>query len=71
MQQFAIGERVKIAQEFPDMHEFLREHMERGDTAEVIRFSNPGKIERVLVKFEQPDPIFGIYWLKPTVLSIV
>lgn len=69
MQQFNIGERVRIAREFPDMHEFLREHMSRGDVAEVIRFSSPGKSERVLVKFEQSDPMFGIYWLKPGILS--
>jgi len=51
------------------MHQFLRDHMSRGDVAEVIRFSTPGKSERVLVKFEQPDPMFGIYWLKPGILS--
>lgn len=68
---FTVGERVKIAREFPDMHQFLREHMCRGDVAEVIRYSSPGKAERVLVKFEQTDPMFGIYWLKPTFLAAV
>lgn len=69
MQQFSIGEKVRINREFPDMHEFLREHMSRGDVAEVIRHSSMGSSERVLVKFEIPDPAFGIYWIKAAVLS--
>ncbi len=71
MQQFNVGEKVRISREFPDMHEFLREHMSRGDIAEVIRHSHLGHTERVLVKFEIPDPAFGIYWLTPAVLASV
>jgi hypothetical protein len=71
MNDFMVGERVRIASEFPNMPEFLRQHMSQGHTAEVIRHSNPGKTNRVLVRFEQTDPLFGIYWLRPTVLSAV
>jgi hypothetical protein len=45
--------------------------MSLGHIAEVIRYSNPGKTNRVLVRFEQTDPLFGIYWLRPTVLATV
>jgi len=69
MQQFNVGEKVRINSEFPEMHEFLREHMARGDIAEVVRHSHLGNTERVLVKFEIPDPAYGLYWLKPAVLA--
>ncbi|MBQ0755020.1 MAG: hypothetical protein KBT87_03895 [Gammaproteobacteria bacterium] len=71
MNDFMVGERVRITAEFPNMPEFLREHMSLGHIAEVIRYSNPGKTNRVLVRFEQTDPLFGIYWLRPTVLATV
>lgn len=69
MNNFMVGERVKIASEFPNMPDFLREHMSLGHIAEVVRCSNPGKASRVLVRFDQSDPLFGIYWLRPAVLS--
>lgn len=69
MNAFMVGERVRIASEFPDMPNFLREHMSLGHVAEVIRYGSRGTTNRVLVRFEQTDPLFGIYWLQPSVLA--
>lgn len=68
MSNFVIGDKVAIAEQYPEMHYCLREYMLRGKTARILRLSHPGKPKRYLVKFDVADPAHGIYWLQPNVL---
>lgn len=69
MQEFKVGDQVKVVDGCQNMHNSLREYMISGRKATVIRQSTPGKPNRYLVKFDVADASHGLYWLRGAMLG--
>ncbi|MDF1781272.1 MAG: hypothetical protein P1U67_08260 [Alcanivoracaceae bacterium] len=69
MDSLSIGDKVKLVTAFPGMHPTLKQHMQDGHIARILRTSVTDGPTRYLVKFDQTDAMYGLHWLAPAVLE--
>lgn len=63
------GDRVRITGEVTDQR--LRKYLDRDAAATVLRCALAGNGgRRCLVQFDQPDGMYGLYWLDAGVLGV-
>ena len=70
MECLSVGDRVRLISSFPGMHPTLKEHMDGGHIARILRTSVSQGPVRFLVKFEHTDAMYGLHWLSPRVLEL-